>query len=181
MLVYPWVDGDLLYHSTVPKTVHRGTRDSAMARFRRLPVGDIELVIDTIIDAHLALERAGFVASDFYDGCLLYDFERGQVRLLDFDEYRPGPFVATVQVCGSRRFMAREEIGVGGTIDIRTTVFTLGRTIRLLLDAGDEEIAWRGNAAQLAVVRRATRPEPYERYADVTELVAAWRAASGGQ
>ncbi|CAN5190996.1 hypothetical protein BH20ACT5_BH20ACT5_17790 [soil metagenome] len=128
-----------------------------MARFRRLPVGEVESVIDRILDAHVVVERAGFVAVDFYDGCVLYDFGRREVHLLDFDEYRPGPFVAAAQLSGSRRFMAPEEIGVGGRIDSRTTVFTLGRAARLLLDAGDDEAAWRGTAAQLAVVRRANQ------------------------
>lgn len=106
-----------------------------------------------MLEAHVAVERAGFVAVDFYDGCLLYDFDRDLLRLLDFDEYQPGPFITTEQPSGSRRFMAPEEWGVGHTIDFRTTVFTLGRTIRLLLDAADKENAWRGSIAQLDVVR----------------------------
>lgn len=106
VLVYPWVDGELLYHATVPRTVTRSHPDSPLARFRRLPVATVAAAIERVLDAHLAVERAGFVAVDFYDGCLLYDFEREQVRLLDFDEYRPGPFVSTEQLSGSRRFMA---------------------------------------------------------------------------
>ncbi|MBA3418884.1 MAG: hypothetical protein ACR2KO_01820 [Geodermatophilaceae bacterium] len=177
VLVYPWVDGELLYHATVPRTATRTQPDSPMARFRRLPVAAVEVAIARVLDAHLAVESAGFVAVDFYDGCLLYDFERGQVRLVDFDEYRPGPFVSTEQLSGSRRFMAPEEYGVGHPIDIRTTVFTLGRAARLLLDAGDEENAWRGTAAQLDVVRRATDPDPAGRYPSVRALADSWRQA----
>lgn len=177
VLVYPWIEGDLLYHSTVPRTMTRTDPGSPMTRFRRLPVIAVEAVILQVLDAHIAVERAGFVAVDFYDGCVLYDFGRGQVRLLDFDEYRPGPFISTEQLSGSRRFMAPEEWGVGHRIDIRTTVFTLGRTIRLLLDAGDEEQAWRGSAEQLAVVRRATHPEPDARYPSVQALADAWHDA----
>jgi serine/threonine-protein kinase len=62
-------------------------------------------------------------------------------------------------------------------IDTRTTVFTLGRTARLLLDAGDEERAWRGTPAQQAVIVRATRSEPEERFEDVHRFADAWRAA----
>ncbi|MGW0844559.1 hypothetical protein ACWD26_31365 [Streptomyces sp. NPDC002787] len=67
-----------------------------------------------------------------------------------------------------------EEYERGATIDIRTTVHVLGRTARLSLDAGDEEGAWRGTAAQLDVVERATRPDPGERFARVREFADAW-------
>lgn len=175
VLTYPWADGTLLYHATVDPRLPRRHPDSAWSRFRRLAVAEVEAAVAAIFDAHLAVDEAGFVASDLYDGCFLYDFERRQMRLLDFDEYRPGPFVATEPPCGSSRFMAPEEV-LGGTFDRRTTVFTLGRAARLLLDAGDDEAAWRGTAGQLAVLHRATRPDPADRYADVGDLVAAWCA-----
>jgi hypothetical protein len=76
--------------------------------------------------------------------------------------------------------MAPEEHRRGARIDERTTVYNLGRAIRLLLDAGDDERAWRGTPAQLAVVARATRADPAERYPAVAALADAWRAAGGG-
>ena len=39
-----------------------------------------------------AIAAAGFVSCDLYDGCFLYDFARSSMRLVDLDEYRPGPF-----------------------------------------------------------------------------------------
>ncbi|MFI6933292.1 serine/threonine protein kinase [Streptomyces sp. NPDC050287] len=94
-------------------------------------------------------------------------------------EYRPGPFVpAADRLPGSRRFMAPEEWRRGAVIDIRTTVYVLGRTARLLLDAGDDERAFLGTAAQLTVIERATRADPGERFGGARELAAAWRAAS---
>lgn len=64
-------------------------------------------------------------------------------------------------------------------IDVRTTVFVLGRALRLLLDAGDEERTWRGSPAQLAVIERATAREPAHRYVSVEALTQAWRGACG--
>lgn len=61
---------------------------------------------------------------------------------------------------------------------LRTTVHVLGRTALLLLDAGDDEDAFRGTTAQLAVIERATHPEPSERFGGVRELAEAWRAVS---
>jgi serine/threonine-protein kinase len=180
VLVYPWVDGEVLYHATVPTRMSRADPASAIARFRREPVDVIERVLGDILDVHAAVTRAGFVAVDFYDGCILHDFAARRALLCDLDEYRPGPFVVEGdRLPGSRRYMAPEEHRRGARIDERTTVFTMGRTIRLLLDAGDEERAWRGTPAQLVVVERATRTAPGERYPAIADLVADWRAASG--
>lgn len=176
-LVYPWVEGEVLYHATTAGGPDRRHPDSAMARFRRLPVPEIGAALALILDAHLAVERAGLVAVDLYDGCVLYDFASRQVRLCDLDEYRPGPFVLDEdRLPGSSRYMAPEEFRRGAAIDLRTTVFNLGRMVRLLLDAGDDEREWRGTPAQLAVVARATRPDPANRYPTVAAFVSSWRS-----
>jgi serine/threonine-protein kinase len=178
-LVYPWVDGVVLYHPTLSRHGGRAAPDSPMARFRRLPVPVVLQALEKILDAHLTVERAGLVAVDFYDGCLLYDFDAHRMVLCDLDEYRPGPFLLEAErLPGSRRFMAPEEFVKGSTIDTRTTVFVLGRALRLLLDAGDEEQGWRGSPSQLAVVGRATTRDPAHRYASVDALVQAWHAVS---
>ncbi|WP_055495329.1 hypothetical protein [Streptomyces sp. TP-A0356] len=179
-VVMPWREGEVLYHAVAGGRGDRTSPGSPMARFRALPVREVLGVLDRILDAHLAVEAAGHVAVDFYDGSLLHDFAGRTVHLVDLDEYRPGPFVLEAErLPGSRRFMAPEEFRRGAVVDVRTTVFTLGRTVRLLLDAGDEERAWRGTPCQLAVAHRATRAVPGERYGSVREFVDAWRAVAG--
>lgn len=174
-VVMPWRDGEVLYHPAERGSGDRTGVGSPMARFRALPVARVEEAFARVLDAHLAVEAAGHVAVDLYDGALLYDFAAHEMHLVDLDEYRPGPFVLDAErLPGSTRFMAPEEFERGSTIDLRTTVHVLGRTARLLLDAGDEERAWRGTAAQLGVLERATRPEPAERFAGVREFADAW-------
>lgn len=164
--VMPWHDGESLY-------------GPARARFRALPLASVLRAVDRVLDAHLAVEAAGLVAVDLYDGAFLYDFGADVLHLIDLDEYRPGPFVLQDdRLPGSARFMAPEEWHRGARIDIRTTVYALARTARLLLDAGEDERAWRGTAAQLAVLERATRTDPAERHAGVREFTDAWRAAT---
>jgi len=97
-------------------------------RFRSLPVPNILATLDTIYDAHVALTEHGFVASDFYDGCIIYDFDGAQTFLCDLDEYRPGPWkLERDRAYGSTRFMAPEEFRRGATIDHVTNVFNLER------------------------------------------------------
>ncbi|MFE7809285.1 hypothetical protein ACFU51_32380 [Streptomyces sp. NPDC057430] len=149
-----------------------------MARFRAQPLAQINIALEALLNAHLAVEDAGYVAVDLYDGCMLYDFDQQRMMLCDLDEYRPGPFTLEGdRLPGSSRYMAPEEFVRGSLIDIRTTVFNLGRALRLLLDAGDEETQWRGTPAQLAVIVQATAREPENRLPSVSALVDAWQAA----
>jgi serine/threonine-protein kinase len=181
-VVMPWREGEVLYHPTARGHRDRTTPGSPMARFRALPATRVLRAFERVLDAHLAVEAAGHVAVDFYDGALLYDFAADVAHLVDLDEYRPGPFVVEEErLPGSRRFMAPEEFVRGSVIDTRTTVFTLGRTARLLLDAGDEERAWRGTPAQQAVIVRATRADPDDRFENVHRFADAWRAAHARQ
>lgn len=132
---------------------------------------------EQVLGAHLAVEDAGHVAVDFYDGAMVYDFTKDTLHLVDLGEYLPGPFVLEEErLPGSRRFMAPEEFQRGAVIDARTTVFTLGRAERLLLDAGDEERAWRGTPAQLAVLARATHADPGQRFQTVRQFITTWQA-----
>lgn len=189
-VVMPWREGEVLYG---PAQRGRGDRTgpgSPMARFRALPHAGVEAAFARVLDAHLdahlavhtAVHTAGYVAVDLYDRALLYDFVTRELHLIDLDEYRPGPFVPDAErLPVSTRFMAPEEFERGAVIDIRTTVHALGRTARLLLDAGDEERAWRGTAAQPAVLERAVRPDPGERFAGVGEFADAWRGVAEGR
>ena len=163
-VVMPWRHGESLY-------------GPARARFRALPLPSVLRAVDRVLDAHLAVEAAGMVAVDLYDGAFLYDFGGDVLHLIDLDEYRPGPFLLDAdRLPGSARFMAPEEWFRGARIDIRTTVYALGRSAHVLLDGGERR-AWRGTAGQLAVLERATRDDPAERFAGVREFTEAWRAA----
>ncbi|WP_217560749.1 hypothetical protein [Streptomyces sp. GbtcB6] len=125
-LVYPWVEGEVLYHPIASRKGGRADPGSAMARFRRLSVPDVLMALERILDAHVTVERAGLVAVDLYDGCMLYDFGNRRMFLCDLDEYRPGPFILeTDRLPGSRRYMAPEEFAKRSTIDTRTTVYVL--------------------------------------------------------
>lgn len=178
VLVYPWWDGEVLNHSTVNGGRDRTAPGHPLARFRTLPVPRIEAAVEDLLDAHRAVAAAGFVAVDFYDGSMMYDFEQHALRLIDLDEYHPGAFTAHERLPGSSRFMSPEEYGGGSLIDERTTVYVLGRATRLLLDAGDREAAWRGSEEQLEVVSRATDPDPCRRFGTVADLHDSWRDAT---
>ncbi len=178
-LVFDWLPGEVLYDYVT----HRGQQGrnnpgSPHARFRNLAVEKIIAALNTIFDLHLCLAEKSFIAVDFYDGCIMYDFEADRTAVVDLDEYRFGPFTLEAdRLPGSRRYMAPEEFLRGSLIDQVTNVFTLGRTVIELLGSGAIE-RLRGNQAMKAAVRRAVDPDRARRYPTVRAFVEAWDQAT---
>jgi serine/threonine-protein kinase len=173
MLIYDWTAGELLHEPSA----RRDDAASAHQRFRRLPAGEIAAAIDTAIEVHVRLCARGWVACDFYDGAMMYDFGQRRLALIDLDTYHRGPFTNEMgRMFGSTRFMAPEEFEKGARIDERTTVFTLGRTASVFLGDGSlERAAFRGTGAQQVAMRRACEPDRSRRFPSVAALADAWR------
>jgi serine/threonine-protein kinase len=170
LLVYDWRDGEHL-------GTERNETSSAHQRFRALPVEEIVAALNALYDLHADLDAAGWVAGDFYDGSLLYDFERRQLTVLDLDSYQHGPYRNTMgRMFGARRFMAPEEFSLGAPIDTRTTAYVLARAgLIFLSDASLDRAAFRGSDAQYAVLQEATTT----RYPTYPAFHQAWQSATG--
>lgn len=182
-VIEEWASGEVLVDSFDPTVSARDDPTSPYQRFLGLAVSEVVHALTQLIDAHVALTRAGFVAVDLYDGCLVYDFERRQLSLIDLDLYRPGPYVLeTERQYGSDAFMAPEEWEKGARIDERTTVFTLGRFVAVLLGCdryGPAEPAeFRGSDELFDIAMRACAPDPADRFGSVLELSRHWNEAS---
>lgn len=175
VLVYEAATGELV---RVPPEM-RDDPSSAYQRFARLPAEQLLGVFDVLIDLHVALAGAGWIANDLYDGSLIVDFETSGVSVIDLDGYRRGPGVnETGRMCGSSRFMAPEELELGALIDERTTTFTLGRLIwHFGTRLTEESDAFCGSRSVARVVQRACQLEPTDRYASVAMLAEAWGLA----
>ena len=118
LLVYEWLRGKLL-HATSQVW---NDPNSAFQRFRRLPASEILAALDVIYELHHELAQLGWIAVDFYDGCLIYDFAAQRLGVMDLDTYHQGPFINEMgRMFGSSRFMAPEEFERGAKIDQRTT------------------------------------------------------------
>lgn len=170
LLVYEWRDGELLG----APTPRRADPTSAFQRFRSLPPAEIERSLGVVFDLHRKLADAGWIASDFYDGSLLYDFTTASPHVIDLDHYQRGPFPNRMgRMFGSTRFMAPEEHVLGELIDERSTVYTLGRTAMVFLgDVNGQSFG--GIPARLEVVRRATHQHRRHRFESVAAFVDAW-------
>jgi serine/threonine protein kinase, bacterial len=181
-LVYDWAPGEVLYDYTLFRGERRTAPFSPLTRFRGQPVDEIQRALTVIYDVHQLLAEKGYIAVDFYDGCMLYDFDTRKLHLCDLDEYRHGQFTNEVgRLPGSKRYMAPEEFQQGQPIDQVTNVFTLGRAaFELLADGTTAEEKWRGTKGQYPVAKKAVAEKREERYASVKEYVEAWRYSTGG-
>src|SRR5690606_13018619 len=113
-----------------------GARFAAVA-FLQAPLPTIVRALDTIVDPHRELADHGWIAGNFYDGCLIDDFSAERLAMVDLDPYHKGPFVNTMgRIFGSTGFMAPEEFRRGAAINERTSVFTLGRVLAVFLSDG---------------------------------------------
>lgn len=129
--------------------------------------------------AHVA--RQGYVAIDFYDGSIMYDFERGRTVICDIDFFRRTPCVNDMgRMWGSARFQAPEEYRLGAPLDEITNVYTLGATAFALL-AGFSRAAqdWPLSPGLYAVAQRAVSPERGLRPGSIEQFRREWRAACG--
>ena len=175
LLVYQWVDGELIRVDAAMRDDPRST----FQRFRRLLSQEIIRALDLIYELHHQLAQLGWVAVDFYDGCLIYNFDRQELHVVDLDHYSKAPFINEMgRMFGSSRFMAPEEFERGARIDERTTVFTMGRTAAVLLSDGTlERSPFRGSDALYEVVRHACCDDREKRYDSMAAFFAAWTDA----
>ena len=175
VLVYEAATGDLV---GVPSQ-ERGNPASPYQRFAHLPAPVLLGLFDTLIDLHVALATAGWVAGDLYDGCLIVDFEAPDLRIIDLDSYRHGATTNEMgRMFGSTRFMAPEEFRLGAHVDERTTVFTLGRIVWHFATRLTENRAEFCGSDRLAeVVQKASQPSPTDRQASVADFDNSWFAA----
>jgi serine/threonine protein kinase len=146
VLAYEWREG-----------AHLGSSTPAFGRFCSLPAEEILVALDELFDVHGRLDAAGWVTGDFYNGSLLYDFDRRQLTVMDLDSYRLGPYRNDMgRMFGSSRFMAPEEFSLGAPIDGRTTAYVMARAVLVFLADGTlDRNAFRAPEELYAVVQEA--------------------------
>ncbi|WP_248926235.1 serine/threonine protein kinase [Paenibacillus hamazuiensis] len=168
--VFEWFEGENL---------GRNQPGSPFILFRQLPVKERLAALDCIFEFHAHVEACGFVAVDFYDGSILYDFATKSTKICDIDLYRQ-PFVNTVgRLWGSSRFMAPEEFEMGAVIDRRTNVYNMGAAAFEFVGGGRDRSLdiWEAADELYHVAVRAVEPDREKRYPSVAEFFSAWRQA----
>jgi serine/threonine-protein kinase len=174
----------LIYEAAVGELVgvareRRADPASAYQRFAHLPADHLLAIFDVLLDLHAVLAKAGWVAGDLYDGCLIIDFATERLTVVDLDNYRRAPSTNDMgRMFGSTRFMAPEEVELGAPIDERTTVFNLGRLVWHFGTRLSERVEdFCGPPALAQVTQQACQPSRIARPPSVASFVDAWTSA----
>jgi serine/threonine-protein kinase len=179
--IFKWFEGESLHpHWSFPPPAKYNDPNSPYYKFRHLSVEQRLLSLHSIFSFHEHVENKGFVAIDFYDGSLLYDFSKNQTKICDIDLYQKKPFFNNLgRLWGSSRFMSPEEFIIDSQIDECTNVFTMGATAFALLGGEvDRSFAkWEAGKGLYEIAIRAVNTSRQIRYSNVSEFKAAWDLA----
>ncbi len=181
--IFTWFPGECLHsHWAFTPQEKYSHPDSPSCRHRQLPLDRRLDSLDAIFAFHEHVALSGYVAVDFYDGSILYDFSRHITMICDIDFYAKVPYTNTVgRMWGSTRFMSPEEFELGAAIDEVTNVFGMGATAFALLggevDRSFEK--WDASPALYEVARGAVSPSRNLRYPSISALRKAWNEARG--
>lgn len=199
-VIFEWVDGECLFdHWNFEKYQSDPSLKSPRDRFLALPAPKKLEAVEVLFSFLEHTEAKGYTAVDFYDGSILYDFERSITRICDIDLFRRSPAVNDMGEgwFGTKRLKAPEEYILGSPIDSRTNVFTLGALIfdffgqftaddiarRYYLSRFEPCSAewWQLGGESYSAVLKAVSPERSLRYASVRDFHREWKRAVGGE
>ena len=197
VVVFEWTSGECLFDHWNFETYQRDiTIKSPKEKFKELPVGKKLKAIEVLFSFLQNVNQKGYVAVDFYDGSIMYDFSKDVTTICDIDFFRKAPVVNDkgIEWFGTKRLKAPEEYIEGCAIDEQTNIFTLGALIFEFFGSfSDEEIHrrycdnqfvpcplhnWQLNEESYRVAKKAVSPNKSERYLTFSEFFGEWEEAS---
>ena len=166
MMIFKWVDGDCM--GRMYPAQHK--------KFMALPVKDKLKVFTDILDFFEYIASQNYVAIDFYDGSIMYDFECGKTTICDIDFYRKQPCTNDMgRMWGSSRFQAPEEFQLGAVIDEITNVYTVGTTAFALFgEYNRTRDKWQLSDELFEVVARAVNDDRTKRQQSIRQFIDEW-------
>ena len=140
--IFEWVDGECLFdHWNFEMYKQDSSIVSPAAKFNALDTSKKLDVIKKLFTFFIAIKNAGFVAVDFYDSSIIYNFETDEVHFCDIDLFRKVPTYNDLGegYFGTKRLKAPEENELGACVDEKTNMFTLGAIIFDMLSKKDKD------------------------------------------
>ncbi|MBD5093837.1 MAG: serine/threonine protein kinase [Subdoligranulum sp.] len=189
--IFAWAEGECLFDHWNFERYANGV-PSPRERFLALPAAKRLAAVDVLFSFLQNVAEKGYAAVDFYDGSILYDFETDKLTICDIDLFRKSPTMNNMGAdwYGTKRLKAPEEYELGGVIDERTTLFTLGALIFDFFGGfSEEEIAqryaqnrflpcalsrWQLNAQSYRAAERAVCADKAGRYQSIAQFWNAW-------
>ena len=132
VLVFEFADGECLFdHWNFENYKTKNITNTPIKRFKELPVKKRLDVIEKLFSFFNTVIKAGYIAVDFYDSSIIYDFNKDIVTFCDIDLFEKFPYINNLgkDYFGTKRLKAPEENEYGVVIDEKTSEFTLGAII----------------------------------------------------
>lgn len=165
-MIFKWADGECM-----------GRMYPESHRKFMLLSNEIKLkVFADILGFMRYIAQQNFVAIDFYDGSIMYDFDKEKTVICDIDFFRKSPAENDMgRIWGSSIFMSPEEFELGATLDEITNVYTLGAMAFALFGNNKRDIEnWTLNKELFGVATKATSDDRNKRYQSIERLINEW-------
>ncbi len=169
-MLFAWTDAACM-HPMYPR---------ARKQFMQMPLETRQQVFEETLAFHAHAVKRGYVAIDFYDGCIMYDFGKRKTVICDIDFYAKSPYTNEMgRLWGSSRFMSPEEFQLGASIDEITTVYTMGAAAFALFGNERDRCLeqWNESEARFDVAKQAVSQERDKRQQSLEQFITQWRAA----
>jgi serine/threonine-protein kinase len=169
LAIFEWTDAECM-----------GKQYECRYKFFELSLIDRIHIFEDILEFHRFVSEQGYVAIDFYDGSIMFDFSSKRTIICDIDCYSKMPYINSMgRMWGSSRFMSPEEFKKGSLLDEVTNVFLMGATAFALLgDASDKTLQkWNAGKELFAVAEKAVSKDRENRYQSINEFIIAWTNA----
>ncbi len=152
---------------------------AAHRRFMQLPLDARLAVFSGILSFFEYVASQNYVAIDFYDGSIMYDFKNGKTTICDIDLFRKQPCINDMgRMWGSSRFQSPEEYQLGAVIDEITNVYTLGATAFALFgEYNRTRVKWQLSDKLFEIATRAVSDDRINRQQSIRQLTEEWEAA----
>lgn len=131
VVIYEYADGLCLFDHWNFDRYNKTNEITPMMKFKMLSIEKRLNVVYKLISFFETFFDAGYVAVDFYDSSIIYNFNNDEVTFCDIDLFRRLPTINDLGegYFGTKRLKAPEENELGATIDEQTSLFTLGAII----------------------------------------------------
>ena len=168
-VIFKWADGDCMGRMYI----------AAHHRFMNLPVEVRCNIFHDVLNFLDFIHSQGYVALDFYDGSIMYDFKNEKTTICDIDLFRKKPCINDMgRMWGSSKFMSPEEFEFGAKIDEVTNVYTAGAIAFALFSEYDRTYEkWSLNKELFHVVTKATANDRNVRQQSIRQFIEEWKNA----
>ena len=194
--VFKWAEGDCLFdHWNFEKYSQNPLLKSPYNKFKQLPIEKRLKSIKTIFEFLIYIQKMGYIAVDFYDGSIMYDFTNDITTICDIDFFRKKPTYNDMgeEFWGTKRLKSPEEYVYGAVIDETTNVFTLGALLFHFFGSYSENEKgqmyknnsfspctrekWELSEEMYEVSLRAVNKDRCKRYNSVSDFFITWNKA----